>query len=490
MKKIGRVLILAGFLVLILSIFIKLLFPAGVKADLLILKFSFHDISKAVNFSIDLLFAGFLFTYVSSHSYPDWKLLSLVFFGLTAFLKVLRYEFFLAPGYDLGNYASILHNIIRHGRLFDSLNGVHAFSGHVRPFLIPLSTVFLIKESPITLLVLQTAGVSLTIPIILKVGRLYSLDGKSVRYLMAIFISNMYLHHVNGFDFHLEAFAIPLILLGIYFLERRTLTSALIVILVTLTFKEDVAITWFSVGLYYLLVRKEFRIGIIVTVISAIYGMFAAYLITRYVDFQTMQEAHYSSFPGIGSILSSSIRFFASFGFLPLLDPGSVIAWTLPFLEHITSSRPHHYNIFYQYSANLLPVVIWGTALALRRDFKFKDKLVALAILFSVFHNPLSLYIDVSKVDFSRRNCLKKILSEIPEGARVSCGNHISPHLATRDGVFQFPLIDSVDYVIVDTSWHDFTPVDEDSAWKIINSLKMRYKTESRCGVLILKRRD
>ncbi len=491
MRKAGKILLAAGILVLSGAILLKILAPSGFSGKVLFFKVSFHDLEKPINFSFNLIFSGVLFIFISKNTWPDWKVLTLLFFAFTSLLKILRYEFFLAPGYDLGNYVSILHNIYRHGRLFDSLNQVHAFSGHIRPFLFPLSLVFAIKESPVTLLLLQSAVVSLTIPVILKISRFYKLTPDAARLVAALFVSNIYLHHVNGFDFHLEALAIPLILLGIYFLEVRNLILSALTMAVTLTFKEDIAITWLSVGLYYLFVRKDRGRGALVSGFAVFYGILSAYLISRFVEFQTMQKAHYSAVPHLLEILKSGFKFLASFGFLPLFVPGAVVAWILPFLEHLTSSRPHHYKIHYQYSANLLPVVFWNTILAMKRNTRFVKGLVILAIIFSIFQNPLKMYIDLTKLDLSKREYIKKILSGIPEDARVSCGNHISPHLATRDGVFQFPIIDDADLIILDTTWHDYTPITEDSAITILENLiksgKYAVLSDS-MGILVLKK--
>lgn len=490
MKKFGKILIITGVLIFLGVLLLKFLYPGGFKIKFLLFSVSFHDPLKPINLSINLIFSGTLLVFIAKDTWPGWKIPVITMFTITSVLKIMRYEFFLAPGYDLGNYVSILHNIYHHGKLLDSLNQVHAFSGHIRPFLFPVSLIFLIKESPVTLLVLQAAVVSLTVPVLLRLSRFYGLDARSTRLLVALFMSNIYLHHVNGFDFHLEAFAIPLVLMGIYYYENGSLIPGVTLMFLTLTLKEDMAITWLSVGIFYMIVRKEWRRGMVVSGIAVFYGIIALYLMIRYADIQTMQKAHYSSVPHIGEVVKSGIRFLSSIGFLPLFVPGTLFAWILPLFEHLLSSRPHHFKIQFQYSANLLPVVFWSVIFTLRKNTVVKKWLTVFAILFSIFQSPLKLYVDLSKVSLSRRACIRKVLSEIPVNARISCGNHISPHLATRDGVYQFPIINRADIVILDTTWHDFTPVDEDSAWKLIRALNNGYRVESICGLLIFRRKS
>ncbi len=490
MKKLGVILIIIGITVLFVAVILFTLHPQGVSAKFWFVKFKFHNVSNGIYTGANLIFLG-LFLMLLDKGGLDVKKFTIVFFLTTTILKLLRYDFYMSTGYDLGNYSSILFNIHEYGRLWDSLNQVNGFYGHIRPSLFLLSTVLYIWKDPRILLILQGLAISSTIPAIYLLARFYKIDKLTSSYLILLFASNIYVHWVNGFDFHLETFAMPLIPLGIYFLEKEKVYHFLLILILTLSFKEDISLGWISIGLFYFLIKKDQRKAWIIFVPTLVYSLLALILMLKFSNTELMREAHYNGAILSHKKISSLISFFASFGFIPIMFPKGMIAYILPLGEHLFSSRPQNFMLYYQYSAILIPIVFWVMIelFSSRKRLNNVKYFVALGIAFSFLKNPVARYIDISKINISKKLYLDNLIRSLPESAIISAGNHISPHLAMRPHVTQFPRIDDAEYILIDTTWHDFTPISGDSAIKLLKVLKFDYKRiPTKEGILVLKK--
>ncbi len=419
--------------------------------------------------------------------------LFLGFFLTVLVLKMLQYEFYISTGFDLGIFSSILFNISHHGRIFDGLNQVNGFSGHVWPGAFLLAPFMLIWNDPRILLVIQTFSISLIFPITCTLAKQMNVEDKHIRYLILILIFNIYLHWVSSFDFHPETVAMPMILIALWSMYMQNYSVFYLFMLTSMTFKEDIFLAWVSLGIFFLISGKN-REAKKVLIPATIYGFFITILVFKFVNLNMMVNMHYRGNHNMLLRIKPAVEFFTSFGFLPLFSLKGIVSYIIPFLEHILSSRPLHYKLRCQYSAILLPLIIF-TSLLVVKNLKIKSwilaSLVTIAILFSINEGPIRRYIIFSRLDMRKKAYLDRLLSTIPQSENVSLGNHLSPHLSTKDGVYQFPIIKDASLVIIDTTWHDFTPITSDSGLKILRSLitsgKFKLISDS-LGIIILKK--
>ncbi len=411
---------------------------------------------------------------------------TLGFFTVILLLKFLQYEFYMSTGYDLGIFSNILYNLSHHGILYDSLNGRHGFSGHIWPAAFILAPLFKLWSHPGSLLILQSLAIALTIPALCAYGRTF----KHISMIALLLMFNIYLHRVSAFDFHPESLAIPMFFAGVFALEEGKNPGFFLILLLTLTLKEDIAIGWLSLSLYYI-ISGDRRKALKIAVPAIIYSAFALILFLKFVDFAAMRELHYSGDFNPFHRIKPVIEFFASFGFLPLIRIRETAIFSMPLLEHLSSARRLHYKLKCQYSALLIPLSIIAF-LKTEKTFKRKTltSLVIFGVLFSISSRILSTYIDIDKVNLEKARYIDSLIENFPERAKLCAGNHIIPHLATRDGVTQFPLINGADFIIIDTTWHDYTPITRDSAEilikRLIESGDYAVKSDS-FGVLVLK---
>ncbi len=419
--------------------------------------------------------------------------LTIVFIIIVLILKFLQYEFYISTGYDLGIFSSILHNIAYHGKIFDSLNQVHGFSGHVWPGAFLLAPLMWVWNDPRILLIVQTFAISMVFPATCYLGRELNVDRKYLNLLLIIIVFNIYLHRVSAFDFHPETLAMPMILFGIWALNHKKFILVYFLMLISMSLKEDIFLAWVSLGIYYYLIGKK-KDGIRVLTFSIGYGVIMFLLILKFVNLKMMLGLHYNGNLNPIKRIKPTLEFFTSLGFLPLLSLTGITIFILPFLEHITSSRPLHYKLKCQYSTMLIPLAIFASLENLRKKYispKILMVLTTLAVLFSINEGPIRKYINLSRINWNRKVYIDGLLQKIPQDKKVCLGNHISPHLSVRDGVYQFPTVEDAELIIIDTTWHDFTPLSSDSGLKILkklmNSGEFKLVSDS-LGIMVLRR--
>ena len=413
-------------------------------------------------------------------------IVTITFFTLIVALKLVQYRFYISTGYDLGIFTNILHNISHHGRIFDSLNGRHGFSGHIWPAAYVLSLFFYLWDHPVLLLVLQSLAISMVIPVLCVYGRGY----RYMSLVSLLLIYNIYLHRVSSFDFHPESLAIPLVVAGVFALEEGKNPGFFLILLFTLTLKEDIAFGWLSIALYFL-ISRDYKKAMKIAIPTAFYSFLAFLLLLKFVDIQAMKQLHYTGDFNPLHRIKPTLEFFASLGFLPLFGMKETSIFSLPLIEHLTSGRRIHFRLRCQYSALLVPLSIIAF---LKSERKVSEKwlkiLIIFGIAFSINARPIGAYFDIKKLDLEKSRYTDRLLGSIPGNTKICAGNHIVPHIATRDSATQFPYISDAEIILLDTTWHDYTPISEDSATKIINGLinsgKYRVVSDS-FGVLFLK---
>ncbi len=420
-------------------------------------------------------------------------LFSLILTSIIVVLKFYQFDSFINTGFDLGIMANILYNIFAYHEVWDSLNWTHGFSGHFWPMAYPLSYLYHLWLSPKVLLVTQTVALGATpviIAILLKRNRI---DDRTSWLLLWLWSVNFYFHRMSGFDFHPETIATPLFLLALLLIDRKQKVWAVLLLLLAMTTKEDVAIGVASIGAYYVLFdRKNRGMGLFLTVIGAAYFLTAVLIISQYGKLMTQINTNYGKGPFLSfAKLGVTVRFLFSLGFLPLLVPEKLVMIAFPFLEHILNSRRLHYSLYGQYVAVILPISIYISIQALK---KLKDPLLwlFLGIFYSSLTFPYGAYITPLAANKQKRAYLDRTLGSIPSDMPVAAGNHITPHLALRRNTYQIPTLRDAQLIIIDTTWHDYTPMSTEEGQvflrRLINSDEWTTVSDS-FGVLILRRK-
>jgi len=194
-------------------------------------------------------------------------LLILVFTVYFSWLAITRHMMFRSSAMDLGYTTQVVWNTL-HGRPFEFSTYENApidlpleqfkrtdnlLGYHVELLLAPISLLYLVYASPVTLLVLQVIGVALGALPAFWLARRRLASGFAGLAFAAAYLLAPALNGAVLSDFHAVSLTAALFLFAFYFLEEQRPWAFLAMILLALSAKEDVPLLVFMLGLYSIL---------------------------------------------------------------------------------------------------------------------------------------------------------------------------------------------------------------------------------------------
>jgi len=230
----------------------------------------------------------------------------LIYFGWSAHYANLRYLTFETGAYDLGVYSQPLWNFINGNNFNISLlDEVSLRWGiHVEPILLLIAPLYALTQEPRLLMWLQIGAITLSAwPMYALAIRRIGNEWPALTVVLAFFLLPA-TQAVTLFDFHAVTFAPLFLLCGFYFLDRHLtnrgtslwiwpkqsnspsnaswpilpLALAYLFFILAMSTKEDIPLHVFMVGLY-LLLRRQWKVGGSLTIISLIWFVIAFRLI-------------------------------------------------------------------------------------------------------------------------------------------------------------------------------------------------------------------
>jgi uncharacterized membrane protein len=423
-----------------------------------------------------------------------------------AWLAVLRHETFGTSAMDLGYTDQVVWNTV-HGRLlrFSTLENASIdlplerfrrtdilLAYHVELLLVPLSLLYLVFASPVTLLVVQAVGVSLGAWPAFRLAREHlgsDLAGVvfALAYLIAPAIEGAILS-----DFHAVSLAAPLLLLAFYYAEKRQFALCSGILLVAMSAKEDISLVVLCAGLYLLAFRKANRAGPVLAgagllwfltcmlvILPAFNGLGGSPFRQRLAIFgPTFRESTLNALhqPGLilawlrqPAIVSYLAGLLSSGGFMSLFAP-AILAVAAPLgALNVFSAWSWTYSGGAHYSVAILPIVIVSAiyGLANVRDALARwlrvppaGTTAALSLLVLVTSAWQHHQIGVSPLARTFRpphvtahdRLGKALIKQIPARAPLSAQSNLYPHLAHREKAYLFPAVNDAEYVLLDVT--------------------------------------
>lgn len=262
------------------------------------------------------------------------------------------------------------------------------------------------------------------------------------------------LQNAVWFDVHSSNFAAAFLMWFLYFYDQKKTKSAVLFFILAITAKENVALYTLAVSFLYL-IRRRSKLTVFFATASAAYLFFIYFI---YFPHIINLPYLYSNKSGILSNLNpyylintrekimTIFYSFASFGFLPLLNP-----LTLPLIfAHFTtffviaSDLPGAQGLYGHYRVTLAPLFIWSTIVTIGTFRFLNNKYVASYLIFCalllqyVLHLPLSY---LSKEWFWQKPASETHINALidnflPPGASVVSQNNITPHISHRDKIY------------------------------------------------------
>ena len=429
-------------------------------------------------------------TWLAAH-WPELAIWSLIVVYIAYFgsLTVLKHNAFQTTAFDLGNVDQAVWNT-RHGRPFAMTNieGLDNRLGtHVEPILLPISLLYFVWSDPRALLLLQTAVIALGAWPLYKLAR-RQLEGAAHGQgaaTLAVAFGAAYLlfpalQSANAFDFHAVALAPTFFLFALYFVERENWGAFALFAVLTMSCKEEMPLLVAMLGIYALVVRRKWAVGLATLAVAAAWFLVAVGWVMPHFDTRGVSPlANRYAYLGDGPLdmaatlitrpglvlehlftavnLGYLINLLAPMAYLSLLAP-QVLTLALPTLAvNLLSTEEAMGQLEgFHYGAPLVPIVVasaaYGTAWLIRRLPRFRAlpaMLAGLVLLASlVYHaghgyTPLAAGFQGSWPQVSAHDRLgEQMASRIPTEASLAALPRPNPHASQRQ---QLSMIDRVE---------------------------------------------
>lgn len=429
--------------------------------------------------------------FLKKYSYESIVFLSFLIFSLYfSIISILRYENFYTGRFDLGNMAQTVWNTY-HGRIFQLTNPdgteiVSRLAFHADFILILFAPFYALWESPNMLLLLQAiivgAGgffVYLLAKDVLQ-NRVLSLT------ITLLYFFNPSLQRATIYDFHAVTLATTFFLGAFYFLYKKKYGWFFLFAFLAGITKEQVWAVIALLGLYIAIIQKKWVIGISVFLlcIGVTYGLIWHAIPQasggEHFALSYYQEAQDGDSPSdliktmlfnpqktITLITQESRLFYLHqlllpVGYLPLLAPLFLIFTGPDLAINLLSAKPQLHQIFYQYTANITPFLFIATIFAcqiiLRKtklsSFFLVSYLVIIGIWSAYLYGPLpgARYANLAMINrpAKHQEAIDKLISSIPQEAKVASSNGLGSHLSHREYIYTLPFgIKEADYILI-----------------------------------------
>jgi uncharacterized membrane protein len=418
--------------------------------------------------------------------------LALAYFVLYSVLSVLRHTTYHSFGPDLGIFDQVFWNTTQ-GRFFESTMSLvqpqpHSYlADHFSPIYLLLLPAYALIPRPETLVVIQTLFLAVGVwPLYLLARR--RLEPGLTRLVWAlVYFLFLPVAFINLFDFHELALVVLPLGFAIYFLETGRPGLFLLSLLSTFLVKEELPLVGVGFGVYILLARRDWKLGLGVlagslavffTVVRVIipafgggsYAYFASRFAMRYAELGTTpQEMIVNALTHPGRLVhlifqGQKLKFLVGI-FGPVLGLTAISGWAailvLPTLGILLlSNYGPQYAFTSHYSAPLIALVIGTSILGLARlRPSFQGPVTAAVLVSSLAFSlafgdlPFSRHFDPRLFQAEPRYAaFVHNLDRIPPGASVGAENNLTPHLSHRRFIYnlEFQGPEDAEYLALD----------------------------------------
>ena len=435
---------------------------------------------------------------------PRWIAigLALIFTAIFLYLNTRQYLTFSLQAPDIDRFDQALWNTLRGRFLFSSIPDKSILAYHFSPYMALLSPLLLIWSDVRILFAAQLVGIAATGLILFKMIE----DRRPWLALIVLvaFYLNASLQQVALLEFRRVTLAMPFIALAIYGLYKDRRWLMLLGIVLALLVKEDLGLIVAAMGVYLLLVKRDWKWGLPITLLGLTWtvamviwilpalrggfydqigyfsgwganpGEIAENIITNPVKvLQTM-------FDGEG--LAALWRTFLPLGLLlPFLAPEFLFI-SAPLLGlYLLGSEPEMHQLERWYLAPLLPIFFAALAVVLVRlprryaTWAAVGLLLATAIGYILFSpGPFGGRFEPYRYQVTERHVQAwQVLDAVPDEAKVVAQVDFIVPLAHREHIYLYPwyVIDQeeIDYFVMGRNFDSYPIHSSELDWEINN---------------------
>jgi uncharacterized membrane protein len=402
--------------------------------------------------------------------------------------KFLEFRF---GRFDLGSIVQAISNTA-HGRPLEATDAVGdqvlRLGSHVEPILVLLAPIWMIAPSPLTLAAVQIGACALgALPVFWLARR--HLDSERAAAMLALaYLAYPWLAWTALDAIHPVTFAIPLVLLGVWFLDtQRPLPFAVCAVLIAAT-GELMGLPLAVLGVWYALARKHRIAGLAIAGAGLAWTALALEVILPASrEGGSVFYAYYESIGGTptgiartlvtdpGAILSEATSQYdlaylfwlgAPLAGVFLFAPGLAAAAIPQLAVNMLSSRGTFVDPRAHYIGAVIPFLLAASILGLGRiPAERRVRAAAVVLGFSAAMSFVfgpwpgwpsaqptgpSRYAQVYPAQ--RTEALHAAVELVPDGVPVSATNAVGSHLSARRYFYSVPIVERARWIVVDTS--------------------------------------
>lgn len=368
--------------------------------------------------------------------------------------------------YDSALYDQGVWLMSRFDAPFVTLMGRNLMGDHasfILVFLVPLYWVF---PAAGTLFFTQSAALALAaLPVYLTAqARLHNAWYALV--LGCCFLLHPAVGHANLENFHPDSYVAVFVGLAIYGALQRKWRLYAVAVVLALLVKEDVSLVIVPLGIW-VGVKRDRRIGIVTIVGSVAFMLAAMFLVMRSLIGVPTRNGWRIPFGGPGGLVKESLsqpgnvfdylrsenrpwyvwKMLTPFAWIYVRRPWVALIGGVVLVSNMISTFYYQFHLEYHYSLIIVPALAIGAVYAIEsfgpRGRTYAVIGVAAASLLSAnLWSPLPGTRYVSYYwppDHPVAVALRDILPAVPDDASVSAYHRVTPHMAHRREIYQFP---------------------------------------------------
>jgi uncharacterized membrane protein len=457
-------------------------------------------------------------------------LLAAAFSAFFIIYLTTRHSVYMTNAEDLGNMDqaiwSVLHGQLLHQTICNpvtdtncySLAGISRFAIHFEPVLFVISLFYLIWPDPRMLQIIQTLVVASGAFPAFWLARL-----RLRNELAGVAIAALYLLYpvqqwavVN--DFHAVTLTAAFLFFTLYFMYTRRTVWLFVFAILAMACKEEIPVLVALLGLWSIVFQQRLRSGLALILLASAWAVVGLLVIPHIFSpsGHSLLAARYASLGnsplGVAKtillhpiyilkhyVLEHNHLFYLRVlltpaGYLPLLAPW-VLVLALPTIAlNLLSSYPNMYSGLYQYSAEIVPVLVFSTVEAIVLIIWVAHWCIARIRKRSEWAVPADnpqvrpgranrwlhatllavllgfVLVNVVRADYARSpmpfaqgfhwpvrtahsGMAQHFIDMIPPEASVSAQSGLVPHISHRTNIYLFPYADNqADYIFLDVT--------------------------------------
>ena len=412
----------------------------------------------------------------NNHKKILWVFIIIYILVFSAF-SLYKYFTYNYIGLDLAIYNQVFYNSAQ-GHFFGLTIHPHSYLGdHFELIIIFLLPFYFILKNPGTLLILQTLFLGLAAyPLFILARRKLSIN---LSLFLAIFyLTNVFTHNINSYEFHILPFAIPLFFLLFYFYLKEKFGLFLLILSLSLLVREDVSLTIIAFAFLALFEKKSLKWVIFPLIFGIIWFIFSLKMTGYFSGYGQYKFIRYYGWLGndfksiilaiinhpltvlkhlfSGQNLAFLAGLFLPFGFLPFIRTKYLIPTLIIILQILLLGMAGALALEIHYTSLILPFLLISLIFVFEKIFYQtnknklllflkREKNIFLIILFSIglysslYMGPIYFYardiIDYPKI-MEEVKLRSDFVKQIEPGAAVATGFQFIPKLSSREKIY------------------------------------------------------